>query len=229
MDLKLRITKEALFMDILHTIIDFILHVDVHLDYLITNYHSWTYLILFLIIFVETGLIIMPFLPGDSLLFVIGAIAARGSFDIWSIGGTLLAAAILGDNINYTVGKFLGPKIFSKENHKFFNIKHLQKAEKFYARYGSKTIILARFVPIVRTFAPFVAGIGKMTYKTFLSYSVMGGILWIFSFISLGFFFGNIAVVKSNFELVVLAIVGISIVPGFLEYIREKRKLELGS
>ena len=216
-------------MDIIHTFIDYLVHFEVHLDYIITNYHSWTYLFLFLIIFIETGFIIMPFLPGDSLLFVVGAIAARGSFDIWSIGGTLLLAALLGDNVNYTVGKFLGPKIFSKDNHRFLNIKHLAKAQMFYARYGSKTIILARFVPIVRSFAPFVAGIGKMTYKKFLSYSVMGGILWIFSFISLGYFFGNITLVKKNFEFVVLAIVGISIIPAFIEYLREKRKLEIRS
>jgi membrane-associated protein len=211
-------------MDIIHTLIDYLVHFEAHLDYVIINYHSWTYLVLFLIIFIETGFIIMPFLPGDSLLFVVGAIVARGPVDFWSISGTLLLAAILGDNVNYTVGKLLGPKIFSKENHKLFNIKHLDKAQGFYAKYGSKTIILARFVPIVRSFAPFVAGIGKMPYRKFLSYSVIGGTLWIISFISLGFFFGNLPMVKNNFELVVLAIVGISIVPGLLEYIRENRK-----
>jgi membrane-associated protein len=159
-------------MDIIHTIIDYLLHFEVHLDYVISNYHSWTYLFLFLILFIETGFVIMPFLPGDSLLFAVGAFASRGSFDFWSISVTLLMGAILGDTVNYSIGKFMGPKIFAKKNHKLLNIEHLEKARSFYAKYGAKTIILARFIPIVRTFAPFVAGIGKMTYKTFMSYNV---------------------------------------------------------
>ena len=210
-------------MEIIHTIIDYLLHFEVHLDYVISNYHSWTYLFLFLIIFIETGLIIMPFLPGDSLLFAVGAFAARGSLDFWSIGGTLFIAAVLGDSLNYYVGKFIGPKIFARENHKLFNVKHLEVAHKFYAKYGAKTIILARFIPIVRTFAPFVAGIGKMTYSKFMSYNVIGAGLWTFSFIPLGFFFGNLPIVQHNFKLVMLAIVLISIVPGLISYYREKR------
>ena len=212
-------------MDILHSLIDFILHIDVHLDYAIANYHSWTYLLLFLIIFVETGLVIMPFLPGDSLLFAIGALAARGSFDFWTISFILLAAAVLGDTVNYSIGKFFGAKLFTRLDSKLLNKKHLQQAHEFYEKYGTKTIILARFVPIVRTFAPFVAGIGEMTYKNFMYYNVAGGILWIFSFTSLGYFFGNLPFIKGNLKLVILAIVFISILPGVIEYVREKRKL----
>jgi membrane-associated protein len=212
-------------MELIHTLIDYMLHFEVHLDYIISNYHAWTYLFLFLIIFVETGLIIMPFLPGDSLLFAVGAIAARGSLDFWSISATLLVAAILGDTINYSFGKFIGPKVFAQKNHKFFNIDHLEKAQAFYEKYGAKTVILARFLPIVRTFAPFVAGIGKMTYKKFMSYNVIGAGLWIFSFIPLGYFFGNLPAVQRNFKYVMLAIVVISVIPGVIAYIQEKRKL----
>ena len=213
-------------MDILHTLLDYLLHFEVHLDFVITNYHSWTYLILFLIIFIETGFIVLPFLPGDSLLFAIGAFAARGSFDFWPISLTLVIAAILGDSVNYGIGKFIGPKIFDKDHSTFFNRKHLDRAHNFYAEYGAKTIILARFIPIVRSFAPFVAGIGKMTYKKFMSYNVIGASLWIYSFIPLGYFFGNLPVIQRNFKLVMLAIVVISTVPGVIEVIREKRKLK---
>lgn len=211
-------------MDILHTLIDYLLHFDVHLDFVIQNYHSWTYLILFLIIFIETGFIIMPFLPGDSLLFAVGAFAARGSFDFWTISLTLFFAAVFGDSINYSVGKYIGPKVFDKEKSFLFNIEHLEKAHLFYAKYGAKTIILARFIPIVRTFAPFVAGIGKMTYKKFMSFNVVGGALWVYSFLSLGYFIGNREEVKHNFKLVIIAIIIISIIPGVIEYIREKNK-----
>lgn len=213
-------------MDFLHTFIDYILHFEVHLDYVITNYHSWTYLILFLIIFIETGFIVMPFLPGDSLLFAIGAFAARGSFDFWPISLTLIVAAILGDSVNYSVGKFIGPRVFDKDKSTFFDKSHLIKAQRFYAEYGAKTIILARFIPIVRSFAPFVAGIGNMTYKKFMSYNVIGAALWIFSFIPLGYFFGNLPMIQKNFKLVMLAIVVISTLPGVIEYFREKQKLK---
>lgn len=212
-------------MDIVHSLIDFILHIDVHLDYAIANYHSWTYLLLFLIIFIETGLVIMPFLPGDSLLFAIGAFSARGSFEFWTISLSLLGAAILGDTVNYAIGKYFGNKLFDKEDSKFFNKKHLDKAHEFYEKYGAKTIILARFVPIVRTFAPFVAGIGNMTYKKFMSYNIIGAILWIFSFIPLGYFFGNLPFIKGNLKLVMTAIIVISVLPGVIEFLREKQKL----
>jgi membrane-associated protein len=216
-------------MDFIHTVIDYLLHFEVHLDYVISNYHSWTYLFLFLIIFVETGLIIMPFLPGDSLLFAVGAFAARGSLDFWSISLVMLCAAILGDTVNYSIGKFIGPKIFDRENHKLFNIQHLEAAHKFYAKYGAKTIILARFIPIVRTFAPFVAGIGEMSYQKFMSYNVIGAGLWIFSFVPLGYFFGNLPIVQNNFKLVMLAIIFISVLPGIISYIREKNKMKISS
>jgi membrane-associated protein len=216
-------------MDFIHSVIDYLLHFEVHLDYVISNYHSWTYLFLFLIIFVETGLIIMPFLPGDSLLFAVGAFAARGSLDFWSISLVMLCAAILGDTVNYSIGKFIGPKIFDRENHKLFNVQHLEVAHKFYAKYGAKTIILARFIPIVRTFAPFVAGIGEMSYQKFMSYNVIGAGLWIFSFVPLGYFFGNLPIVQNNFKLVMLAIIIISVLPGIISYIREKNKMKISS
>lgn len=211
-------------MEILHTLVDLILHIDVHLDYAIANYHSWTYLLLFLIIFTETGLVIMPFLPGDSLLFAVGAFAARGAFEFWSISFLLLGAAVLGDTINYAIGKYFGEKLFNMPDNRFFNKNHLQKAHNFYEKHGAKTIILARFIPIVRTFAPFVAGMGNMTYKKFMSYNVIGAVSWIFSFVPLGYFFGNLPYVKGNLKSVMLAIVFISVLPGVIEYIRAKRK-----
>lgn len=214
-------------MDFLHLIIDFILHIEVHLDYLIQTYHAWTYLILFMIIFCETGVVVLPFLPGDSLLFAIGAFAARGSFDFWTISLTLLVAAIIGDSLNYTIGKYVGPKVFYKNDSKFFNKGHLLKAQAFYEKYGAKTIIIARFIPIVRTFAPFVAGIGEMTYKKFMTYNVVGAVAWIFIFIPLGYFFGNLPFVQQNFKLVMIAIIVISIMPPFIEYIRERNKTKL--
>ena len=201
-------------MELIHTLIDFILHFDVHLDFIIQNYHGWTYLILFLIIFIETGLVIMPFLPGDSLLFAVGAFTARGSFDFFSIAVTLIMAAILGDNLNYFFGKFIGPKIFYRDGHEsiFLNKKHLEKANLFYEKHGPKTVILARFIPILRTFAPFVAGIGAMTYKKFISFS------------ALGYFFGNLAFIQNNFKYVMIAIILISVLPGVLQYFRENKK-----
>lgn len=212
-------------MDWLHTLIDFVLHIEVHLDYIIMNYHSWTYIFLFLIIFAETGLVIFPFLPGDSLLFAIGAFAARGSFDLWTISIALLVAAVLGDAVNYAVGKFIGHKLFNKENSIFFNKDHLKKAHDFYEKHGPKTIILARFIPIVRTFAPFVAGIGEMTYKRFFSYNVIGAVCWICSFIPLGYFFGNLPYIQKNFKIVMLAIMVISVLPAVIEYYRERKRV----
>jgi membrane-associated protein len=211
-------------MEFLHLVIDFILHIEVHLDYLIQTYHTWTYLILFMIIFCETGVVVMPFLPGDSLLFAIGAFAARGSFDFWTISLTLLVAAIIGDSLNYSIGKYVGPKVFHKADSKLFNKSHLLKAQAFYEKYGAKTIIIARFIPIVRTFAPFVAGIGEMTYKKFMTYNVVGAVAWIFIFIPLGYFFGNLPFIQSNFKLVMIAIIVISILPPIIEFIREHKK-----
>ena len=211
-------------MEFLHLVIDFILHIEVHLDYLIQTYHTWTYLILFLIIFCETGVVVLPFLPGDSLLFAIGAFAARGSFDFWTISFTLLIAAIIGDSLNYSIGKYVGPKVFHKADSKFFSKGHLLKAQAFYEKYGAKTIIIARFIPIVRTFAPFVAGIGEMTYKKFMTYNVVGAVAWIFIFIPLGYFFGNLPFIQSNFKLVMIAIIVISVLPPIIEFIRERNK-----
>lgn len=211
-------------MEFLHMLVDFILHIEVHLDYLIQTYHAWTYLILFMIIFCETGVVVLPFLPGDSLLFAIGAFAARGSFDFWTISLSLLAAAIIGDSVNYTIGKYVGPKVFYKDNSTFFNKDHLVKAQAFYEKYGAKTIIIARFIPIVRTFAPFVAGIGEMTYKKFMTYNVVGAVLWVFSFIPLGYFFGNLPFIQKNFKLVMIAIIVISVLPAVIEFIRERKK-----
>jgi membrane-associated protein len=213
-------------MDIsLKLIIDILLHLDKYLDVLITGMGPWSYAILFLIIFCETGLVITPFLPGDSLLFAIGTFAALGSLDINLCIVLLSIAAIAGDTVNYWVGKIIGPKVFHEEKSRVFNKQHLERTHQFYEKYGGKTIIIARFVPIIRTFAPFVAGIGRMTYLKFITYNVVGGILWILAFISCGFFFGNIPVVKRNFTLVIMAIIVISILPGVIEFIREKRRL----
>lgn len=211
-------------MDMIKTLVDFILNIDAHLDYFIMTYHSFTYYILFLIVFVETGLVIMPFLPGDSLLFAIGAFTARGSFDFWTISLALLAAAVIGDNVNYAIGKYFGEKLFTKSDSKLFNKKYLKDAHNFYEKYGPRALVIARFVPIIRTFAPFVAGIGQMTYRRFLFFSVTGGVLWIFSFITLGYFFGNIPVVKANLKLVMLGIIFVSILPALIEFVRAKRK-----
>ena len=210
-------------MELLQTLIDFILHLEKHLDQLIQTYDVWIYLILFMIIFLETGLVVTPILPGDSLLFAIGAFAARGALDVYLSIGLLLVAAIAGDALNYTIGSFFGHKILE---HPKLPIKkqHIEKTHEFYEKYGGKTIIIARFVPIVRTFAPFVAGIGDMTYSRFFSYNVIGAVLWIFSFILLGFFFGNLPVIKSNFKLVILAIIILSILPGIVEYFRNRKK-----
>jgi membrane-associated protein len=213
----------APLVDFFLKIFDFILHVEVHLDYLIQNYHNFTYIILFLIIFCETGVVILPFLPGDSLLFAIGAFAARGSFDFWTISLTLLGAAIIGDSLNYSIGKYIGPKIFSKYDSKILNKEHLNKAHAFYEKYGAKTIIIARFIPIIRTFAPFVAGIGLMSYRRFMIYNIVGALLWIFSFIPLGYFFGNLPFVQKNFKVVILAIIVISVLPAIIEFWRSRK------
>lgn len=211
-------------MELIHLLIDFILHIETHLDYLIQNYHTWTYLILFLIIFSETGIVIFPFLPGDSLLFAIGAFAARGHFNLMGIIALLLLAAISGDTLNYFVGKFIGPVVFSKKQSLFFNKEHLIKAQSFYEKYGAKAIIMSRFIPIVRTFAPFVAGIGKMSYSKFMFYNVAGAFLWVMLFIPLGYFFGNLPFVQTNFKFVIMGIIILSILPPLIEYIRERKR-----
>ena len=179
-------------MDLVRYLIDFILHLDVHLAEIITRYGVHTYSILFLIIFLETGLVITPFLPGDSLLFAAGSFAGLGALSLWPLFFLCCAAAILGDTLNYAIGAYLGPKVFSYQKSRFFNPDHLRKTHEFYERYGGKTIIIARFIPIIRTFAPFVAGVGKMSYAHFLSYNVIGGLLWVSICVFAGYFFGNL-------------------------------------
>jgi len=209
-------------MDIVLSLVDFILHIDVHLSEIVSTYGTVTYAVLFVIIFVETGLVLTPFLPGDSLLFAAGAIAALGSFNIFLLLGVLVAAAILGDTSNYWIGHFFGeamiasPKIPIKKE-------HIEKTKAFFDTYGGKTIILARFVPIVRTFAPFVAGVGIMDYRTFISFNVVGGVAWILLLTLAGFFFGTIPAVRHNFSVVILAIIFISIVPMIVEVVKHKR------
>ena len=209
-------------MELLKTLVDIFLHIDKHLSEIIQNYGLWTYLILFIIVFLETGLVVTPFLPGDSLLFAAGAFAALGAFDIVWLFAILSVAAIGGDTANYWIGAYIGPKIFHKEKVRFLNKQYLDRTHQFYERYGGKTIIIARFVPIIRTFAPFVAGIGSMTYWKFISYNVIGGIAWILICTLAGYFFGNLPMVRENFSLVIFAIIIISILPGIIEFMRQK-------
>ncbi|MBA4389683.1 MAG: DedA family protein [Syntrophus sp. (in: bacteria)] len=204
-------------------VIDFIIHIDVHLSEIIQSYGVWTYLILFLIIFCETGLVVTPFLPGDSLLFAAGAFAARGDLNVLWLFILLSIAAILGDTANYWIGNIVGPRVFHQEHVKFLNKEYLNRTHQFFEKYGGKTIIIARFIPIIRTFAPFVAGIGSMTYIRFISYNVIGGIVWIASFAFAGYYFGNIPLVKKNFTLVIFAIIIISILPGVIEFMRQHK------
>ena len=211
-------------MEFLKNFIDVFLHLDKHIDTVIQTYGTWTYLLVFIIVFCETGLVVTPFLPGDSLLFVLGTFAAIGSLKVTWVLAILSIAAILGDTINYWVGHLLAPKIFRQEKIRFIKPEYLQRTEKFYAKYGGKTIIIARFVPIIRTFAPFLAGVGTMSYRRFLSYNVIGGILWVGLFVLAGFFFGNIPVVKKNFTLVVYLIIFVSLLPGVIEFLRHRKE-----
>ena len=209
-------------MDFIKEIIEIFLHLDEHLDFIIRSYGTWTYAILFLIIFCETGLVVTPILPGDSLLFATGMFAARGSLDVMLLVILLSISAIAGDTINYWIGYLLGPQVFKKEKSLLFNKKYLDRTHRFYEKYGGKTIIIARFIPIIRTFAPFVAGIGRMTYKRFITFNVVGGVGWIVIFVLAGYFFGSVPYVKNNFSLIILAIIIISILPGIIEYLRHK-------
>lgn len=211
-------------MEFLREAIDVFLHVDDHLKQLCIDYGGWTYAILFVIIFCETGLVVTPFLPGDSLLFAAGAISAKGALNHWTLFFLLTIAAILGDTLNYAIGKYLGPRVLKNENSRIFKKKHLDKTHAFFEKYGGKTIIIARFVPIVRTFAPFVAGVGAMTYRRFFFFNVVGGIAWVAICVYAGWFFGNIPVVEENFELVILVIIFISILPMLIEYMRHRAR-----
>jgi membrane-associated protein len=211
-------------MELLKDFIEIFLHLDTHLSAVIQAYGGWTYLILLLIIFCETGLVVTPILPGDSLLFAIGSFAALGALELEYLLVGLTIAAILGDSVNYAIGHYMGPKVFTKKDSRIFRKEYLDKTHRFYEKYGAKTIIFARFVPIVRTFAPFVAGIGAMSYGKFLTYNIVGGVAWIFLFVLGGYFFGGLPIVKQNFTLVILAIIALSIMPGVIEFIRARRQ-----
>jgi len=213
-------------MEYVHFLIDFVLKVDKHLDQLFQMVGpTWVYVLMFAIIFCETGLVVTPILPGDSLLFALGTFAAKDWLDLPVLLTILIVAAILGDSANYWIGTLLGPKIFRGENVRFLNRKHLDKTHEFFERYGGKTIILARFVPIVRTFAPFVAGMGRMTYRRFMAYNVVGGVVWVTLFVLAGYFFAEIPLVKNNFTAVVIGIVFVSVLPAVFEFFRERRRL----
>jgi membrane-associated protein len=210
-------------MELLNKIIDIALHLDRYLSAIILQYGLWTYAILFVVIFIETGFVVMPFLPGDSLLFAAGTFAALGALKIGWLIALLAAAAIIGDTVNYWIGHFLGPKVFSKENARFFKKEHLDRTHAFYEKHGGKTIIIARFVPIIRSFAPLVAGIGRMSYGKFIAYNVIGGVAWVVLLTGMGYFFGNIPVVKNNFSLAILAIIALSTVPIVTEFLRHRK------
>jgi membrane-associated protein len=204
--------------------IDVVLHLDRHLQGLVANYGVWVYLILFAIIYCETGLVVTPFLPGDSLLFVAGAVAAGGAIDVHTLFAVLALASFSGDNTNYWIGRFVGPRLFRRSGSRLLNPAHLERTQQFYERHGGKTIVIARFVPIVRTFAPFVAGMGRMIYPRFLSYSVAGSVLWIGSLTYAGYYFGNLPFVRQNLSLVIIGIVVLSLMPGLVEFLRSRSR-----
>lgn len=202
---------------------DFVLHFDEHLANIINTFGIFTYVILFLIIFAETGLVVTPFLPGDSLLFVVGTLSGSGYLNIWIVYFTLLFAAIIGDTVNYWIGNRIGTRVFNKENSRLFNKAYLEKTREFYEKHGGKTIILARFLPIIRTFAPFVAGVGKMHYEKFLLFNVVGAFIWVTGFTFAGYFFGGLRIIQENFEFAVIGIIAVSLIPMVIEFIKHKR------
>jgi membrane-associated protein len=208
-------------MEFVKYLIDLFLHLDEYLAQIISTYGTWTYGILFVVIFVETGLVVMPFLPGDSLLFAAGTFAALGSLNVWFLVGLLMVAAVVGDAVNYSIGHYLGERAYSI---KWIKKEHLDKTHAFFEKHGGKAIFLARFVPIVRTFAPFVAGIGKMSYRYFATYNIVGGMTWVMLFTFTGYFFGNIPFVRKNFELVIIAIILISVLPMVFEWWKARRE-----
>ncbi|HYR36477.1 MAG TPA: DedA family protein [Burkholderiales bacterium] len=208
-------------MDLAALFWDWIVHLDAHLAEFVRLHGAWVYALLFAIVFCETGLVVTPFLPGDSLLFVAGAVAAVGEMNIFAVVATLIAAALCGDNVNYWVGRFVGPRVFTVRS-RWLNARHLQRAHDFYERHGGKTIILARFVPIVRTYAPFVAGIGAMPYLRYLAFCVAGAVIWVGSICTVGYFFGNIPAIKSNLTLVIMVIVLLSISPGIVAWLKSR-------
>ena len=210
-------------MELLSQFIDIVLHLDKHLVLLVESYGVWVYAILFAIVFMETGFVVTPFLPGDSLLFVAGAVAAAGGMDVGLVAATLITAALCGDNVNYWIGRFLGPKVFQFEGSRWLKQENLDRTHAFMEKHGPKAIIIARFVPVVRTFVPFVCGIGRLTYGRFLGFSVLGAAIWVGLLVPAGYFFGNLPVVKNNLTAVILLIVFISVLPGIVEYVRHKR------
>jgi membrane-associated protein len=210
-------------METLAALWDLVVHLDHHLAAFVAQHGVWVYALLFAIVFCETGLVVTPFLPGDSLLFVTGALAAAGGMDIVTVMLVLVAAALCGDNVNYWIGRWIGPRVFSYKESRWFNPQHLERAHAFYERHGGKTIILARFVPVVRTYVPFVAGVGAMPYLRFLSFSVVGALVWVLSLCALGYFFGNLEVVKKNLTLVIIGIVLLSISPGVVAWLKSRR------
>lgn len=210
-------------MDIIINFISFILHLDESLYGIIQTYGFWTYLILFTIVFCETGLVVTPFLPGDSLIFASGALSAMGSLNVWAFFITFLFAAVIGDTVNYSIGKAIGNKILEKGKNRFVKKEYIVKAHKFYEKYGSATIVIGRFIPIIRTFVPFVAGMGEMHYTKFIIYNILGGLLWVSLFLGGGFLFGNIPIIKDNFTFVLIAIIFISVLPAVIVYFRERK------
>jgi len=210
-------------MELLMSFIDIVLHIDKYMLSIVSQYGVWTYLILFCIIFCETGFVVTPFLPGDSLLFATGALCGAGFLNPVYIFILLSVAAIGGDNVNYWIGRWVGPAIFEREKTRFINKKHLERAHAFYEKHGGKTIVIARFVPIIRTFAPFVAGIARMTYIRYIAYSVSGGLFWIGFFIFIGYFFGNLPIIKRNFSVAIYVIIFLSLMPGLIEYLRHRK------
>jgi len=207
-------------VELLASFVDIVLHLDRHLQWLVANYGPWIYLILFTIVFCETGLVVTPFLPGDSLLFVAGTLAAAGDMYVHGLFAALAAASFLGDNVNYWTGRYIGPRVFTRERSRWLNPEHLARTQRFYDKYGAKTVFFARFVPIIRTFAPFVAGVGRMRYARFLFYSFSGSIAWVGSLTYAGYTFGNVPWVKQNLTWVIVGIILISISPGIIEYLR---------
>jgi membrane-associated protein len=201
---------------------DLVVHLDSHLATLLQQYGGWIYLLLFAIIFCETGLVVTPFLPGDSLLFVAGALAATGGIDVYLLAVLLVAAAVLGNTVNYAVGRYLGPRVFHWEHSRLFNRKALTRAHAFYEKHGGRTIVITRFIPILRTFAPFVAGVGSMTYARFTVYNVAGALLWVLALLYSGYWFGNVPLVKQNLSWVILGIIALSLAPIAIEYLRHR-------
>jgi membrane-associated protein len=210
-------------LELLTAFVDLVLHLDRHLLELVRDYGLWVYGILFLIVFLETGVVVTPFLPGDSLLFVAGTVAAMGELNIHNLAALLIVAAILGDSLNYSIGRYLGPRVFRFEDSRFFRKAYIERTHGFFERHGGKTIVIARFIPIIRTYAPFVAGIGAMPYRRFLMFNVGGAVLWVGLLAYAGFFFGNLPIVKNNLTVVILGIIFVSILPGIVEFVRARR------